>query len=47
MSFLTGMSHYIATKRRATWEQQAIKRLEEPEDMPGAILFLQAMMPPL
>ena len=27
-------------QRRATWEQQAIKRLGESEDMTGAILFL-------
>ena len=27
-------------QERATWEQQAIKRLGEPEDMTGAILFL-------
>jgi 3-oxoacyl-[acyl-carrier protein] reductase len=27
-------------QKRATWEQQAIKRLGEPEDMTGAILFL-------
>src|SRR5260221_2598816 len=27
-------------QRRATWEQQAIRRLGEPEDMTGAILFL-------
>src|ERR1700760_212805 len=27
-------------QKRATWEQQAIKRLGEPEDVPGAILFL-------
>jgi len=26
--------------KRATWEQQAIKRLGEPEDITGAILFL-------
>ena len=26
--------------KRATWEQQAIKRLGEPEDVSGAILFL-------
>jgi NAD(P)-dependent dehydrogenase (short-subunit alcohol dehydrogenase family) len=26
--------------QRATWEQQAIKRLGEPEDITGAILFL-------
>jgi NAD(P)-dependent dehydrogenase (short-subunit alcohol dehydrogenase family) len=27
-------------QKLATWEQQAIKRLGEPEDMTGAILFL-------
>ena len=27
-------------QKRATWEQQAIKRLGEPEDITGAILFL-------
>jgi len=27
-------------QRRSTWEQQAIKRLGEPEDITGAILFL-------
>jgi NAD(P)-dependent dehydrogenase (short-subunit alcohol dehydrogenase family) len=26
--------------KRATWEQQAIKRLGEPRDITGAILFL-------
>ena len=26
--------------KRATWEQQAIKRLGEPEDVTGAVLFL-------
>jgi len=26
--------------KRATWEQQAIKRLGEPEDITGAVLFL-------
>jgi NAD(P)-dependent dehydrogenase (short-subunit alcohol dehydrogenase family) len=26
--------------KRATYEQQAIKRLGEPEDITGAILFL-------
>jgi 3-oxoacyl-[acyl-carrier protein] reductase len=28
--------------KRATWEQQAIKRLGEPEDITGAILFLSS-----
>jgi 3-oxoacyl-[acyl-carrier protein] reductase len=27
-------------QRRVTWEQQAIKRMEEPEDVTGAVLFL-------
>src|SRR4030081_945671 len=27
-------------QNRATWEQQAIKRMEEPEDVTGAVLFL-------
>ena len=27
-------------QKRATWEHQAIKRLAEPEDITGAILFL-------
>ena len=27
-------------QKRATWEQQAIKPLGEPEDLTGAILFL-------
>jgi len=27
-------------QRRATWEQQAIKRMEEPEGVTGAVLFL-------
>jgi NAD(P)-dependent dehydrogenase (short-subunit alcohol dehydrogenase family) len=27
-------------QKRSTWEQQAIKRLGEPEDITGAILFL-------
>src|ERR1700733_1464057 len=27
-------------QKRATWEQQAIKRLGEPEDMTGTVLFL-------
>ena len=30
----------IGRAKRTTWEQQAIKRLGEPEDMTGAILFL-------
>ena len=27
-------------QKRATWEQQAIKRLAEPGDITGAVLFL-------
>ena len=27
-------------QQRATWEQQAIKRLGEPRDLTGAVLFL-------
>jgi 3-oxoacyl-[acyl-carrier protein] reductase len=27
-------------QKRSTWEQQAIKRLGEPDDVTGAILFL-------
>jgi NAD(P)-dependent dehydrogenase (short-subunit alcohol dehydrogenase family) len=43
---LPGLTNTLATapqseeQKRATWEQQAIKRLGEPEDMTGAILFL-------
>ncbi len=43
---LSGLTNTLATapqseeQKRATWEQQAIKRLGEPEDMRGAILFL-------
>jgi 3-oxoacyl-[acyl-carrier protein] reductase len=43
---LPGLTNTLATapqseeQRRATWEQQAIKRLGEPEDMTGAVLFL-------
>jgi NAD(P)-dependent dehydrogenase (short-subunit alcohol dehydrogenase family) len=43
---LPGLIHTQATapqseeQKRATWEQQAIKRLGEPEDVTGAILFL-------
>jgi len=45
---LPGLTNTRATapqseeQKRATWEQQAIKRLAEPEDMTGAILFLTA-----
>jgi NAD(P)-dependent dehydrogenase (short-subunit alcohol dehydrogenase family) len=27
-------------QKRGTWEQQAIKRLAEPEEVTGAVLFL-------
>ena len=43
---LPGLTNTLATapqseeQKRATWEQQAIKRLGEPEDITGAILFL-------
>jgi 3-oxoacyl-[acyl-carrier protein] reductase len=43
---LPGLTNTLATapqseeRKRATWEQQAIKRLGEPEDMTGAVLFL-------
>src|SRR5580698_3071698 len=43
---LPGLTNTVATapqseeQKRATWEQQAIKRLGEPEDMTGAVLFL-------
>jgi 3-oxoacyl-[acyl-carrier protein] reductase len=43
---LPGLTNTLATavqpdeQKRATWEQQAIKRLGEPEDMTGAVLFL-------
>jgi len=43
---LPGLTNTSATElqpdemKRATWEQQAIKRLGEPEDVSGAILFL-------
>src|ERR1700676_1695531 len=43
---LPGLTNTLATalqseeQKRSTWEQQAIKRLGEPEDMTGAILFL-------
>lgn len=44
---LPGLTNTLATapqseeQRRATWEQQAIKRMEEPEDVTGAVLFLK------
>jgi NAD(P)-dependent dehydrogenase (short-subunit alcohol dehydrogenase family) len=43
---LPGLTNTLATtaqseeQKRATWGQQAIKRLGEPEDMTGAVLFL-------
>src|SRR5207302_8405470 len=43
---LPGLTNTLATapqseeQKRSTWEQQAIKRLREPEDVTGAILFL-------
>src|SRR5579859_4963513 len=45
-ALLPGLLNTLATapqseeQKRVTWEQQAIKRLGEPEDMTGAILFL-------
>ncbi|MQQ99227.1 SDR family NAD(P)-dependent oxidoreductase [Glaciimonas soli] len=45
-SVLPGLTNTQATEsqpdaqKRATWEQQAIKRLGEPKDITGAILFL-------
>ena len=41
-----GLTNTLATapqseeQKRATWEQQAIKRMGEPEDVIGAVLFL-------
>jgi NAD(P)-dependent dehydrogenase (short-subunit alcohol dehydrogenase family) len=43
---LPGLTNTLATaaqseeQKRATWEQQAIKRMGEPEDISGAVLFL-------
>ena len=43
---LPGLTNTLATapqsedEKRATWGQQAIKRLGEPEDITGAVLFL-------
>src|SRR6201993_2924707 len=43
---LPGLTNTLATapqsdeQKRATWEQQAIKRLGDPEDVTGAVLFL-------
>jgi 3-oxoacyl-[acyl-carrier protein] reductase len=45
-SVLPGLTNTTATAsqpdemKRATWEQQAIKRLGEPRDITGAVLFL-------
>jgi NAD(P)-dependent dehydrogenase (short-subunit alcohol dehydrogenase family) len=45
-SVLPGLTHTTAIAsqpdevQRATWEQQAIKRLGEPQDITGAVLFL-------
>ena len=45
-SVLPGLTNTLATasqseeQRRGTWEQQAIKRLGEPGDVVGAVLFL-------
>jgi NAD(P)-dependent dehydrogenase (short-subunit alcohol dehydrogenase family) len=45
-ALLPGLINTLATApqsdemKRATWEQQAIKRLGEPEDITGAVLFL-------
>ena len=43
---LPGLTNTLATapqsedEKRATWQQQAIKRLGEPEDVTGVVLFL-------
>jgi len=43
---LPGLTNTLATapqseeQKRATWEQQAIKRLGEPKDVTGAVVFL-------
>ncbi len=45
-SVLPGLTNTLAIgpqseeQKRGTWEQQAIKRLGEPEDITGAVLFL-------
>jgi NAD(P)-dependent dehydrogenase (short-subunit alcohol dehydrogenase family) len=45
-ALLPGLTNTLATtsqpeeQKRSTWEQQAIKRLGEPEDITGAVLFL-------
>ena len=44
--WLPGLTNTMATapqseeQKRATWKQQAIKRLGEPEDITGTVLFL-------
>ena len=46
IAVLPGLTNTQATapqsddQKRGTWEQQAIKRLGEPEDVTGAVLFL-------
>jgi NAD(P)-dependent dehydrogenase (short-subunit alcohol dehydrogenase family) len=43
---LPGLTNTLATapqserEKQVTWEQQAIKRLGQPEDVTGAVLFL-------
>ena len=43
---LPGLTNILATapqseeQKRGTWEQQASKRMGEPEDVTGAVLFL-------
>ncbi|MDH7459945.1 SDR family NAD(P)-dependent oxidoreductase [Chitinophagaceae bacterium 26-R-25] len=45
-AILPGLTNTLATavqsdeQKRATWEQQAIKRLGDPEDITGTVLFL-------
>ena len=45
-AMLPGLTNTLAIapqsedQKRGTWEQQAIKRLGEPEDVTGAVLFL-------
>ncbi|OOG46827.1 SDR family oxidoreductase [Rhodanobacter sp. C01] len=45
-ALLPGLTNTLATasqpeeQKRSTWEEQAIKRLGEPEDITGAVLFL-------
>jgi NAD(P)-dependent dehydrogenase (short-subunit alcohol dehydrogenase family) len=46
IAVLPGLTNTVAIapqsgeQKRAAWEQQAIKRLGEPEDVTGAVLFL-------